>query len=120
MNNQLTPMQIWESNKNVVPYWYSNMTPFVSGNGVRVKNQIVAVMHKDRNSHFVSTADLWELFSCYSNAEQGFTQFIEDRSTYRAPNTSLTKFQYDPFSGEYIHWDWIKKIYAEHLVELSI
>lgn len=118
MNNQLTPMQIWESNKNVVPYWYSNMTPFVSGNGVRVKNQVIAALHRDHHTCFVTTADLWDIFNGYSQSEEGFSLFIGNHSCYRAPNNNMTKFQYDPFSGEYIHWDWIKKLYAEHIVKV--
>ena len=119
MNKQLTPLEIWENNKEIIPFWYSDLKPFISGNGVQVKNQVIATLHKDHDTCFVTTESLWEIFNGYGNSEEGFSLFIGNYSCYRAPNSRMMKFQYDPCSGEYIRWDEIKKLYANHIVKVK-
>lgn len=47
---------------------------------------------------------LAELFNNYNKGKEGFVEFCEDKRPYRAPNTSLIRFDYCPITGIKIDW----------------
>ena len=52
--------------------------------------------------------DLVELFSTFSNGEDGWLLCMQDKHVSRRPNAEIKLLNYDPFSGEKIDWDYIK------------
>lgn len=99
------------------PFWYEQLEKRVENNRMWLKNRVIAVHHGDHETHFITTKNIWDFFKGYSKSEQGFTSFVNGWFIWRAPNADMTRFMYDPFTGERIDWDAIRRFYREHIVK---
>ena len=101
--------------KDNAPLWYRDVKKRISNGRMWLWNRVVAAYNGDNRIYFITTEELWDFFKGYTNSEQGFTQFLNGTFCYRAPNSGTTKFLYDPFSGEKIDWDAIRRYYSEYI-----
>ena len=83
-------------------------TEIVNVNGFRVKNQVIALFEKD----FITTSTLGKLFRRYGVDDESLREFLNGNFLWRMPNSCITPFYHDPFSGEPIDWELIKVIYT--------
>lgn len=99
------------------PLWYdyNNTRKRISNGRMWLWNKVVAVFKGDHRLYFITIEDLWGFFKGYTMPEDGFTAFVCGQSCYRMPNNDMTKFLYDPFTGEKIDWDAIRRYYREHI-----
>lgn len=77
---------------------------------MEAKDLVVAL--DERRGKLIKGGDLLSFFKQYNNGEEGFDAFLKDKFVWRAPNSHLVKFYYDPFTGKKIDWEQIKR---EHL-----
>lgn len=77
---------------------------------MEAKDLVVAL--DERRGKLIKGGDLLPFFKQYNNGEEGFDAFLKDKFVWRAPNSHLVKFYYDPFTGKKIDWEQIKR---EHL-----
>lgn len=98
-------------------FWYDKKNERIENNRMWLKNRVVAVHNGQHQSNFIRTKDLWDFFKGYGNSEKGLTAFVNGNFIWRAPNASMTRFKFDPFTGERIDWDAIKRFYRDYLVE---
>lgn len=101
--------------KENAPFWYDKKNERIENNRMWLKNRVVAVHNGQHQSNFIRTKDLWDFFKGYGNSEQGLTAFVNGQFIWREPNISMTRFKFDPFTGERIDWDTIKRFYRDYL-----
>ena len=97
------------------PFWFDEQTGRLENNRMWIKNRVVCCHHGDHETHFITTKDLLAFFNGYGSSKQGLTAFVSGQFVWRAPNASMTRFKFDPFTGERIDWDAIKRFYRDYL-----
>ena len=50
---------------------------------------------------------LADLFYGYNKGKEGFISFCKGENVWRAPNSSLVRFNYCPITGEKIDWELV-------------
>ena len=50
---------------------------------------------------------LADLFHGYNKGKEGFIEFCKGENSWRAPNTSLVRFNYCPITGAKIDWEQV-------------
>lgn len=74
-----------------------------------MKNEDLVVALDEKRGKLIKGGDLLSFFKQYNEGEKGFDAFLKGKFVWRAPNSHLVKFYYDPFSGEKIDWEQIKR-----------
>ena len=77
-------------------------------NGFLVKEQVIGVFEDE----FIYVSTLGVLFNRFHNGKKSLKWFLNNEFAWVKPNARITRFEYDPFTGEKIDWELIKVIYT--------
>ena len=75
-------------------------------NGRVITDNCVAIYKEG----FVHVSGIPKLFNQFNEGEKNMKLFLNGEFAWVAPNADITPFQFDPFTGEKIDWDWIKSV----------
>ncbi len=69
----------------------------------------VAAGQRFSSTNLFTAQGLADLFNGYNKGKEGFISFCKGENVWRAPNTSLVRFNYCPITGEKIDWEVVLK-----------
>ena len=70
---------------------------------METKDLVVAL--DEKSGQLIKGGDLLPFFKQYNKGKEGFDAFLKGKFVWRAPNSHLVKFYYDPFNGKKIDWE---------------
>lgn len=79
-------------------------------NGIIIPNDCVGT----HDGNFLFVSEIEPLFRQYSNGMENMEIFLKREFIYVRPNSRITTFLYDPFTGRKIDWDNIRKAVLGH------
>ena len=68
---------------------------------------------------FIRADELVDFFNGYHKGFEGFYYFCHDVNAWRAPNSFMYRFNFDPMTGEKIDWNAIYEWYKEDLKDYT-
>ena len=92
-------------NRLTTPPIFSKRAINYINNNVIVKNYCVGLYEES----FICVSDIERVFKNFSHGAENMATFLKGEFAYVAPNARIKTFIYDPFTGEKIQWDLIRK-----------
>lgn len=103
MDNRLTQAPI-----------FRDISDTFTKNGMRIRNNCVGYHNEQGYGKFLFVSEIEPLFRQYNNGMKNMEIFLKGEFNYCRPNADIRTFLYDPFTGDKINWDDIRKAILGH------
>lgn len=89
---------------------FTGISDKYENNGITIPNNCVGI----HDGNFLFVSEIEPLFRQYNNGMANMEIFLKGEFNYVRPNSRITTFLYDPFTGRKIDWDNIRKAVLGH------